>query len=439
MSTVAAEPTAKETPKVENPTQPQPEAKAKEVSFSDFLDKELGDSAPEKTPSAKVADTKPAETTQEKVEKTPSAATDGKETAKSSEPKTPDSLLDKLKNTIVEDVKAQEKPKTEEASATSKDDIEEALPEGTSASAQTAFAKLTRELKEARGKLKEMEGKIAARTEVVENKGGNVETDSQLKDLQAKLEKLASEREELEGELRVSKVEATREFKAVVAEPTKAAVQTISDIAKIYEVRPNAIVEASYEPDGAKRRAILKELTSEMDAVDALQVRTKVEELVQLNAKRDSMIKESKSVLEAMAKAEEEKEAAERSRYDQEAKKAFGEVWENFQKNVPILQKVEGNDEWNKTIDTLRIQAEKLDSEPLDHRQRAALTYQAVALPVLVQVFKDYVSRTTQETNSLRQSLDEYRKATPGAGSGQAPEKSAGLDKSVSFLDAVTR
>jgi hypothetical protein len=398
------------------------------LSLSEVLDAALNTPASEPEAPAKV-ETQPAKEVAE-APKVETPKTEAKQV-------TPDSILEKLNSVAVDKIaepsKAEDKPSTEEKAT------EEVMPDNASPAAQTAFAKLTRELKEAKGKLKEMESKIASRTEAVENKGGDVENDSQLKELQAKLETLSNEREEMEGELRLSKIEATREFKAVITEPTKAAVQTISEIAKSYEVRPNSLVDAAQEPDGAKRRAILKELTSDMDAVDALQIRTKVEELVQLNSKRDSMVKESKSALEAISRSEQEREVADRARYDQEAKKAFGEVWENFQKNVPILQKVDGNDDWNKTIDSIRTQAEKLDSEPLDHRQRAALTYQAVSLPVLVQVFKDYVAKSSQETTSLRQSLEEYRKATPGAGAGQAVEKSDKLDSSVSFLDAISR
>ena len=102
-------------------------------------------------------------------------------------------------------------------------------------------------------------------------------------------------------------------------------------------------------------------------------------------------------------------------------------------------KKIEGNEPWNKTIDELRSNAEKLDSEPLDHKQRAALTYQAVTLPLVVQVFKDYVSKTNQELASLKNNLSEYRKATPGAGSGTAPAKSEKLDKGLSFLDALEK
>jgi len=398
------------------------------ASLSDALDAALGTSAPVDIAPPKTAPQEavaPKTATPEPVAKPPEAP--AKETTA-----TPSFILNELGKIGIEE-KTEEKP----AEAKTEEPIE-ALPEGTTPAAQTAFAKLTKELRDAKTKLKEFETKISNRTDAVSEKGGDVQADAQLKELQAKLEQFQKEREELEGELRIGRIEATSEYKVNIAEPTKAAVQTISDIAKVYDVRPSTILEAVNEPDGAKRRTLLKEMTGEMDAADALAVRMKVDELIQINAKRDEMVKESKTTLEALTKAEEEEERAERAKYDSDAKKAFGEVWDSFQAELPLLKKIDGNDQWNQTIDQLRSQAERLDAEPLDHRQRAALTYQAVTLPLVVQVFKDYVSKTNQEMVSLKSSLAEYRKATPGTGAGQVVDKND-ADSGLSFLDAISR
>jgi predicted component of type VI protein secretion system len=428
-------PTATPTTETATPVATATTAPAPTVSFSDALDKALGTSGPSSKPINAKAEAKIQK--QAPAPKAPEAPkTEAKVEAKTetSSSKTPSSILDQLGTLGIEEkVEAKTEVKSEET-------IEEVSPEVASTpAAQTAFAKLTKELREAKSKLKEFEGKVSDRADAVEQKGGDVQSDAQLKELQAKLEQFQTERDELEGELRVSKIESTREYKSVIGEPTKAAVQTISDIAKTYEVRPSTILEAVNETDGVKRRTLLKELTGEMDAADALAVRMKVDELVQLNGKREEMLKESKTALEALTRAEEEEDRAERSKYDADAKKAFGEVWGTFQEELPILKKIEGNESWNKTIDELRSHAEKLDAEPLDHRQRAALTYQAVSLPLVVQVFKDYVTKTNQEMKSLRDNLSDYRKATPGAGSGQAPAKSEKLDKGLSFLDALEK
>ena len=405
-------------------------APAPVVSFSDALDKALGTSEPSKTP---VNEKAAAKVVKAESASTPTPAPSVKTEEPKSETKTPSSILDQLGTLGIEpkeEVKSEAKPE---------EPLAEVSQEASTPAAQTAFAKLTKELREAKAKLKDFESKVANRTEAVEDKGGDVKTDSQLAEYQAKLEQFQKERDELEGELRISRVEATREYKSTIGEPIKQTTQTITDIAKVYELKASPILDAALETDGAKRRTLLKELTSEMDPVDALAVRTKVDELALLNAKRDEVVRESKSALEAIAKRDAEAEKASRDQYDQEAKKAFGDVWNSFQEEMPLLKKIEGNEPWNKTIDELRANAEKLDSEPLDHKQRAALTYQAVTLPLVVQVFKDYVSKTNQELASLKNNLSEYRKATPGVGSGAAPAKSEKLDKGLSFLDALEK
>jgi len=413
-----------------------PAAKPAEVSvsFSDALDAALGTAEPTTATPPTAEAPKPAETAPVQEAKTEAQPAEKSEAKTDS--KTPSFILEELGKIGTEEKAPEAKASEGEAKA---EPVEEKLPDNAPPAAQTAFAKLTKELKEAKAKLKEFETKVSDRTEAVEKKGEPVENDGQLKELQAKLEQFTKEREELEGELRLSRIEATREYKVAIAEPTKAAVQAISEIAKVYEVKPSTILEAVNETDGAKRRTLLKEATSEMDAADALAVRMKIDELVQLNGKREEMIRESKTTLEALEKAEEEQERAERAKYDTEAKKAFGEVWDNFQKELPLLKKIDGNDQWNKTIDEIRVHAEKLDAEPLDHRQRAALTYQAVTLPLVVQVFKDYVSKTNQELASLKSNLSEYRKATPAAGAGQSAERNDKIDPNLGFLEALEK
>jgi hypothetical protein len=414
----------------------QPVTKPAEVSvsFSDALDAALGTSEPTVTTPPTAEAPKPAETAP--VQEVKTEAQPAEKSEPKTDSKTPSFILEEL-GKIGTDEKAPE-AKAAEAEARS-EPVEEKLPDNAPPAAQTAFAKLTKELKEAKTKLKEMETKVTERTDAVEKKGEDTQSDTQLKELQAKLEQFTKEREELEGELRLSRIESTREYKLAIAEPTKAAVQAISEIAKVYEVRPSTILEAVNESDGAKRRTLLKELTGDMDAADALSVRMKIDELIQLNGKREEMVRESKSTLEAMTKAEEEQERTERAKYDTEAKKAFGEVWDTFQKELPLLKKIDGNDQWNKTIDEIRVQAEKLDAEPLDHRQRAALTYQAVTLPLVVQVFKDYVSKTNQEMASLKSNLSEYRKATPNVGAGQTLDKNEKADPGLGFLEALEK
>lgn len=437
MSTATAEPQAE--PVVQTAVEPvssAPEVVAPKapLSLAEALDAALGTDGPAplskvatpKEPVAvarkdKVAESKPAEAVAPKAETPVEPATT----------KTPGSVLDQLGKLGLPEETTESKPELEAVS--------EETPSTASPAAQTAFAKLTKELREAKSKLKEFESKVANRTEVVEESGNKAEDDTQLAEYNERLEQFKKERDELEGELRVFKLEATKEFKTSISEPIAKASKEISDIFSSYELKPGNVLEAASEPDAVKRRQLVKSLTSEIDPVDALAVRNKVEELAQLNSKKEDLLKNSKEALLQLTKRQEEAERVNRATYDSEAKKAFSEVWDKYQEDMPLLKKVDGNDQWNKTIDNLRTEAEKLDTEPLDHRARAALTYQAVSLPLVMQVFKEYITKTNQEMASLKTNLAEYRKATPGAGSGQPAQKTRVQDTSLSFLEALEK
>jgi chromosome segregation ATPase len=415
-------------------TSPQTAAPAN-LSLAEALDAALGSNtvfpadgipkSPSAAPAVKVEAPAPTEKEQPKVEKVEPKAD------KPSIEKTPDTVLDRLGKLGA----PQEEKKVE--TSENKEVLEEAKE--SSPAAQTAFAKLTKELRDTKARLKEVESKSQQRTDEVEADGQDADSDDQVKEYQAKIQEFEKERETLENELRISRVESTKEFKQSVAEPITKTVAEITDTLAPYEVKPANILDAASEVDASKRRQRVKELTAELDPVDALLVRTKVEELAKLNLKKDEMIKDSKTVLEQIQKREKEAEELQKASYDSEAKKAFGEVWDQFQTQMPLLQKIDGNETWNNTIDSLRVEAERLDNEPLDHRSRASLTYQAVALPLVVQIFKEYISKANKEVSELRTTLGEYRKGTPGVASGQTTTANTSKDQNVSFLDALEK
>ena len=122
----------------------------------------------------------------------------------------------------------------------------------------------------------------------------------------------------------------------------------------------------------------------------------------------------------------------------EETTTAYNEIWNRFTQEVPILKKT-GNAEWDARVDGLREQAMLVEQSDLDTETRAALTYQAVAMPLMVQLFQGYVKKSQGEIAGLKKALGEYRAATPGAGSGDAKTGSPELASDVSFLDALEK
>jgi hypothetical protein len=317
------------------------------------------------------------------------------------------------------------------------------LPKEATKSAQTAFAKVTTELRDTKAKLAALEAKINKETTKVEDSGE--ETSPQLDILRKELETLKAERDEYESELSVARVQATKQYKVAIDAPIREATNTIQEMAKMYEMDADAVVRAAAINDPAQRRAAVKEMLTGLDPIDAVDVRRRVDELNSLYNKRDLILTNAEKAMDEISKREAAQQVELARQQELAQKKAqeettttYSEMWNRFTQEVPILKKT-GNAEWDARVDGLREQAMLVEQSDLDTETRAALTYQAVAMPLMVQLFQGYVKKSQGEIAGLKKALGEYRAATPGAGGGDAKTGSPELASDVSFLDALEK
>jgi hypothetical protein len=308
------------------------------------------------------------------------------------------------------------------------DDLDVKAPDNLKPEAQTAWARLTKDLREARTKLKELETKVS------DTPTNSVE---QI-DLQNQLKTLKQERDEYENELKFSRLESTKEYKTAVTEPLNSIQKEVSDISKFYEnVDPRNIYAAMVEPDPAKRRALLKEATSVFDPVDSLAIRSKAEELQKVFERREVLTKDVNTVLQ-MIQAEEQKEAtAFQQRMESEVKTAYESEWQNLQKENALLRPIEGNEAWNSTLNNIQQQAMQIENTELDPRAKAKLTFNAAAMPVVMNVFQDYVTKTQTRISELEKLTKELRSTIPSSGGAKGGGVEVPVD--VSFVEALER
>ena len=324
-----------------------------------------------------------------------------------------------------------------------KEEASPELPKEATKSAQTAFAKVTTELRDTKAKLAALESKINKETTKVEDSGE--ETSPQLDILRKELETLKAERDEYESELSVARVQATKQYKVAIDAPIREATNTIQEMAKMYEMDADAVVRAAAINDPAQRRAAVKEMLTNLDPIDAVDVRRRVDELNALYNKRDVILTNAEKAMQEINKRELAQQA-EQTRQQEIAQKkaqeetttAYNEIWNRFTQEVPILKKT-GNADWDARVDGLREQAMLVEQSDLDTETRAALTYQAVAMPLMVQLFQGYVKKSQGEIAGLKKALGEYRAATPGAGGGDAKTGSPDISSDVGFLDALEK
>jgi hypothetical protein len=308
------------------------------------------------------------------------------------------------------------------------DDLDVKAPENLKPEAQTAWARLTKDLREARTKLKELEGKVSeAPTNSVEQI-----------DLQNQLNQLKQERDEYESELKFSRLESTKEYKQAVTEPLNNIQKEVSEISKLYEgVDPRNIYAAMVEPDSAKRRALLKEATSALDPVDSLAIRNRAEELQKVFERREVLTKDVNTVLQMIQAEEQKEQQAYQSRMENELKTAYESEWSNIQKENPLLRPIEGNEAWNSALQNIQQQAMHIENTELDPRAKAKLTFNATAMPVVMNVFQDYVAKTQTRISELEKLTKELRSTIPSSGGA----KGGGVEvpSDVSFVEALER
>ncbi|NDH86534.1 hypothetical protein EBY67_05725, partial [bacterium] len=132
-------------------------------------------------------------------------------------------------------------------------------------------------------------------------------------------------------------------------------------------------------------------------------------------------------------------EQEQRVKFERQADVAFENTWNQFEDSFPILKRGQ-TPEWDNTIKALREQAVYLDKQPLDHQQRATLTYQAVLFPLAVQVVRDLTEKSNSTIADLKQQLKKYQAATPGAGASETNSAVEGsLPSEVGFLEALEK
>jgi hypothetical protein len=366
------------------------------------------------------------------VSTTPTATTiSTPEVAKPSEPIV-NSKSDASEKTNPLDILTKRLTGKEESLTDSKKDLDSDLdiktPENLKPEAQTAWARLTKDLRDARAKLKDLETKMS------DTSNTSVEQAS----LQSQLDTLKSERDEYENELKFSRLESTREYKQAVTEPLTSLQKEVADIAALYEnIDPRNLYVAMAESDPAKRRALLKEATSAFDPVDSLAVRNKAEELHKVFARRDILTKDVNTVLQLIESEEKQQQEAFQKKTQAEIQTAYQSEWENMQKENALLRPIEGNEQWNNTIQNIQKQALDIENTELDSRSKARLTFNAAAMPVVMNVFQDYVSKTQSRISELEQLAKDLRSSLPS--SGGSKESAVDVPADLGFLEALER
>lgn len=378
----------------------------------------------------KTTETKTVEPKQNEVTKPAEVKTlETPEEIKTPEIKTPSNLLDSLLTPESEKTKKLEKV---DDVATLTD--EEKLPGKATAQANSAFAAKARALKAAEQENLKLKAELEAA-----RKAGSSEASSEIQSIKAELEENKKLLSEYENQLSMVRLESTREFKRNISEPLSKAEKSLADSLAGYEgINAKDVIRILDIDDPAKRKAEFKDLMAGVDPMDAWSVKTKLDEIEQIRSKKNDLLKEANATLEKMERDETAQEQEARLKFDKEADVAFESTWNKFEDSYPILKRGQSA-EWDQTIKQLRDQAVYLDKQPLDHNQRATLTYQAVLFPLAVKVVQDLTEKSNAVIADLKSQLAKYQAATPGAGASENNTQTASIPSTAGFLDVLEK
>lgn len=243
--------------------------------------------------------------------------------------------------------------------------------------------------------------------------------------------------EEQEQALRVSKVEATKEYKEAVARPLAGIRESVSKIAEKHGIPKKDIFEVFESEDTDAQSEALSDLAAGLPEFDKI----RLYELVRENAKvlnlKKKVLGNSEEALRRIEAARQQEEEKSREQTSKEYTRAVDTVWKGLEEAVPIFKRQEGNDPWNEQIDQLVESVRSTDFNTLDSAGRAKLATRGAVAPVLLQMLQDLYS----EHQEVVEELNGIKDATPKAGIGsvQSQRDSEGSpDPDASFFGTIS-
>ena len=238
--------------------------------------------------------------------------------------------------------------------------------------------------------------------------------------------------DEYERELQVSRVEATKEFKDAVVVPMQQIREAVDSIAAKYEVSQRDLFEAFSETDPSARADKLSDIAAGMNDRDKFSLYELEGKFNRVQGTREKVVNNAKLALEKINEHRQEQAKTQHEDGLKRYNSAMDKVWEEAQGAVPMLKKVDGDEEWNNQIDEAEKFARNLNFSGIDEDVRARVAVRSAIAPVIygqfIQLFERY--------QELEKAMEKYQTATPRAGGGSSPA-AAPKEEFDDFLEAM--
>lgn len=248
---------------------------------------------------------------------------------------------------------------------------------------------------------------------------------------------------EYEGEISLTRIEATPQYKSSVAEPIKNAEEFVRGLAKQYELTSSAaLLDALRETDPQKRKTDLEELSSDFSFADRTELFAAAKAHANATAAGESMRKEAGTKLEQLTREEQQQLERAATANLTEFRTSAEERFKSVQEELPILRHVEGKPEWNAYVDSIKADIAGIDVNNLPIVDVAKAVVADRVLPEVTKAMLHYQGAFKKEKEArlaAEKKLADYRSTAPGAGGGRTTEggHSGGRNGDESFIGAV--
>lgn len=301
-----------------------------------------------------------------------------------------------------------------------------------SAAHKAAFTNLRYSERDFKRKLAAAEKELAELKSQGANKTETSEATAEVEALKQELEATKAKLTEYDGVVKVSQLEVTDEYKTRIEAPRQAIAQEAEALAAQYKLDEASVIAAFR----SNKSEDIAALTADMLEFDRYRFYDLIKGYRAISAEEGRMRQNAASELDRISKTRREQAEATTRAQQQEWEKAAPEVWDALTDEFPAIAPIDGDDEWNRTVEGVREFAKPERFGALTTREKVETLYRAAAFPVLKTEFE----AMQKELAQAKAELEKYEKAGAdlGAGGGGGAS-SAEEDPTVPLAERLVR
>lgn len=281
-----------------------------------------------------------------------------------------------------------------------------------------------KELKQAESELKTAQRELAE----LKAKGEEYEqAANEVYELKEQLEAIQQEREALDGELYLTRVQSTKEWKQYIAEPLNQIIQDAEFYSQRNKTDAGELINA-LQADSNGDPAQLENLIADWSERDKTKVWALADNLLQIEKRKGDLESNSKAAYEASMERQNKEQQDQYQQYIAHRESAVSEVLPKISEKVFSLLPEDKRPDMNK------LQQEVMGYDEWPENLKVYGILGATVLPDLV----DQITSLQKQLNETKENNVKLRGGAPAAAGGNAPKSPTETSKSVDYTKIDT-